>query len=69
MYDGGVREGSRVDALDAEMAGFGKARGEKVVASNVMHLKGIGGSLGRLLTVSSRLKRRMTVAEKGVILS
>jgi len=35
-----------------------------MVAWNVMCLKGIEDGLGRLLTVSPRLKCRITVAEK-----
>jgi hypothetical protein len=48
VYDGGVREGSR----------------RKDGGRNVVRLKGIGGSLGGLLTVTPRLKRRVTAAEK-----
>jgi len=42
---------------------------EKGGGRDVIHFKGIGGSLGKLLTVSPRLRCRMTVAEKGAILS
>jgi len=43
IYDDEVRKGSRVDPLDAMIAGIAKTRGEKVVTRNVRHFEGIEG--------------------------
>jgi hypothetical protein len=69
VYNGRVVEGSRVDPLNAKMAGFRKAHGGEAVAGNVVRLEGVGGKLGGLLTVSPRLRHRVTAVEKDAILS
>ena len=55
VYDGRVREGSRVDPLDAMIVDIAKTHGEKVVTRNVIRLKGIGSSHRKLLTISPHL--------------